>query len=80
MRKNKNIFFSSSLTKSEHSVGDCPVSVLKPSTPRATSAHTKKVSISDAVVSSSRRDHAMVSPGSVSHTNSGASTDRVIHR
>eukprot|EP00088_Acartia_fossae_P010390 TRINITY_DN15170_c0_g1_i1.p1 TRINITY_DN15170_c0_g1~~TRINITY_DN15170_c0_g1_i1.p1 ORF type:complete len:784 (+),score=188.70 TRINITY_DN15170_c0_g1_i1:76-2427(+) len=76
---------NSSLTKSETSGcggGESPVvSVLKPSsgaatTPRATSAHTKKVSISDAVV---RREHAMVSPGSGGgSTTSG--TDRVIHR
>jgi len=64
---------NSSLTKSEHSgvSGDSPVSVLKPSTPRATSAHTKKVSIAETVV---RRDRDIVSPSS------GGVSDRAIHR
>ncbi len=78
------MFLSSSLAKSEHSVtgggGGCdsPVSVLKPAfstTPRATSAHTKKVSIS--TDAPSRRDNVMVSPNGGSTT---SSTDRVIHR
>jgi hypothetical protein len=79
---------NSSLTKSEHSVTggngcDSPVSVLKTgvSTPRATSAHTKKVSIS--TEAPSRRDHVMVSPSGASSTQHGGSsngTDRAIHR
>lgn len=74
---------NSSLAKSEHSAtggGGCdsPVSVLKPAfstTPRATSAHTKKVSISTDVPS--RRENVMISPNGGSTT---SGTDRVIHR